>query len=252
MNTILHVLVTRPAPEGIQLSQLIQLSGDHAVYFPTIDIRPLKDLTRFKKQVSSLDQCDVVIFTSPQAIYQSAAMIHAQWTQFPKHLQIVCIGRGTANAINQANLPSPVYPKTDWNSEGVLNLSLFKNIKGKKIALIRGKNGRKLLAEELTRRGANVISMIVYERSLPKLDKKPNLDLNRIDVIVCTSNDIIRNLKKLVGRAGFDMLAQKVMIVVGERMADLAREMGLKKILSANSASHDDIMAMLRRAKENL
>jgi uroporphyrinogen-III synthase len=150
----LNVMVTRPLPAGATLCQEIVAAGGHAICFPTIEFGQPFHPELLPQQFAELDQYDWLIFISPQAVYASQAAIHASWPIFPAELKIAAVGKGTAIALQAANLPVAVYPHTEWSSDGLLDLPEFQALAGKKIALFRGEGGREWLSENLTTRGA--------------------------------------------------------------------------------------------------
>ncbi len=242
----LTILVTRPKPQGEILCEKIRAAGGKTIYFPTIEISPPEDIARFTQQMSALAQYDWLIFISPQAVYASAAAIHS----IPSHVRIAAIGAGTAQALQEMNLPVAIYPKEDWSSEGLLDLAEFKAIAHKKIALIQGAGGREWLADTLTARGALVTSVIAYRRTLPVVDVSNYVNLlmtGKIDIITCTSGETLQNLKILIGHDGWRYLRTVPLLVTSERVAKLANELDFKKIALAKNASHHAIIETLTK-----
>jgi uroporphyrinogen-III synthase len=241
-------MVTRPKPQGEILCGQIRAAGGHAIHFPTIEIHPPKNLAVFAKGIVSLYQYDWVVFISPQAVYWSAPAIHEQWPQFPPGVEVAALGGGTADALRQAGLPVDIYPKDDWRTEGLLDDASFQELAGKKIALICGEGGRDLLEKTLTARGAQVTRVIVYERCIPKVNVNEYIKLlqtRQIDIILCTSGEILHNLKLLLQYAWTELRKIPV-VVISERMQILARQLEFENILEARNASFDAIMDILR------
>lgn len=238
------ILVTRPKPQGDMLCELIRTHGGHPIYFPTIEIIPPKNLSELKNAIAVLDQCDWLIFMSPQAVYQSEKLIHAAWPVLPSNLKIAAVGAGTAEVLREANLSPDIYPEKDWRSEGILNLPVFQNVKDKKIALMHGEGGREFLAEKFVELGATVIHLIAYQRALPKIDVNEYQNLLRdrkIDIVICTSNEGLQNLKMLLG----DIICDVPVVVVSDRIKARAQELGFKKIKLASNASHEAILKII-------
>jgi uroporphyrinogen-III synthase len=239
------VMVTRPRPQGEVVCLGIQAAGGRSIFFPTIEIESLTQSSDFLQTIAELNTCDWVIFISPQAVYQATSLIQCN---LPLHFKVAAIGGGTALALQEAGIPLSLYPKDQWNSEGLLLLPEFKKIKGKRIALVSGEGGRAVLANELIERGAKVIHLIAYRRILPACETDSYLSLLRdkkIDIIITTSNDILQNLNTLLGQAGLN-LYRVPLIVISERMVPLAKKLGFRSILLAKNASFDAIMTTLK------
>jgi len=274
------VMVTRPEPQGKMLCDKIQEAGGRAIFFPTIEIislihspdflkttEELDKLVNLEKldksdkpnksdESNQLDKLDWLIFVSAQAVYQMAKLIQERWSSFPFQVNVAAIGGGTALALKETGIPLHLYPHDQWGSEGLLSLPVFQNIKGKKIALVRGEGGRIFLAEELTRRGAKLTHVVVYKRSMPAISMDLSLYSSllrdkKIDIIIGTSNDGLNNLNLLLGQGTQKIEAQSnlytvPLVVISDRMAAFAKQVGFRTILLAKNASHDVIMAALK------
>lgn len=243
------ILVTRPSPQGEALCKAIEAEGGNAFYLPTLKIIPPRNPLLQQKKIEALSRCDFIIFTSQHAVLQSAPWILAKGKAILQKPQIICVGGTTALTAKKLFLSNPLYPSCHWQSEGVLNLPALHHVRGKKIALIRGEGGRQLLKQELKKRGAVVISILAYRRMITRRTLA-KVHVEKIDISIVTSNDIMRNLKKIMGQKQWSILAQKPMVVVGERMRKTAQELGVSRILCANTASNNDIMSILKVAKE--
>lgn len=242
------VLVTRPKPQGQLLCEAIRAHGGKAVYFPTVDIEPPQDQAGLQQQINDLAQYDWLIFLSPQAVYQSMPMIHARWPRLPDHAQIAAVGGGTVAALNAAGMNVDACPENDWSSEGLLALPELQAVAGKKIALFQGEGGRELLAESLKERGAILAEIIAYRRVLPQVDVTKYVNLIRqkkMDTVICASGEAVQNLKKMLGHEQWPNLRNMTLVVVSQRIADIATELGFKKIVIAKNASDAAIIEKL-------
>lgn len=235
----MRVLVTRPRPQGEELCAEIRAAGGEAIYFPVIDIKPAKDTVTFEKQISGLNEYDWVIFVSPRAVFHSVVEIKKQWPVLPEKMKIAAIGAMTAEALHEAGLSAAIYPEEEWNSEGLLELPEFKEVKDKKIAIVCGESGRDLLQNELTARGASVTRIVSYQRALPKREAVKQ----DFDIVVCTSVECIDNYKTLFGSTN------KPLVIVSERLKKHAEGVGFKKIFLAKNASTRAIVDELTKLK---
>jgi uroporphyrinogen-III synthase len=258
MENLLHgltILVTRPKPQGEMLCEHIRTEGGKAIYFPTIEILPPNDTTLCHQQISHLAQYDWLIFLSPQAVFHSAKMLHTLWPQFPGRLRVAAVGGGTMQALKEMNIPAHVFPVADWRSEGLADLDEFQNINGKKIALICGEGGREWLATTLAARGAEVTRILVYRRALPKVNIERYIHLfqaHEIDIIICTSSEIMRNLKTLLGETIWSEFRAVPILVISERLARYAKTLEFQTVLLAANASLDAMMTILAKKKDLL
>jgi uroporphyrinogen-III synthase/uncharacterized protein HemX len=241
------ILITRPEPAGAILCDKIKAAGYQAVLFPTIAFLPPDRPEALQKIITGLDQFDWLIFISPQAVYSTSALLQQHWSSWPAQLRIAAVGAGTANALTEENFNDVVHPAEQWNSEGLLALPELQNLAGKKVVVVRGEDGRELLADTLTERGAQVTPLIAYRRVLPKSSARNILTMlgsKIIDAVVCTSADGLQNLMILLA-AERQIVTAVPLIVISRRMQDLAEELGFRQIILARNASHDAIMAVI-------
>jgi|SRR5579883_475545 uroporphyrinogen-III synthase len=250
----LHILVTRPEPQGAELCRLIAAEGGYPVSFPTIAFAPPPDQETFQESINALGKQDLLIFISPQAVYSSIASIRKTWPQFPESVQFAAVGAGTAKALRDAGYNVTLQPESEWSSQGLLEMEELKAVSGKKIAIIRGVGGRELLDVELARRGACILPVIAYERTLPKIDVDPCLNLLEkriIDIIICTSYEGVRNLKILLGEAGWPYIKDIPVIVMSERIKSLAHNLGFQTIWVTPNPSMAAILDVCRNRNDH-
>jgi uroporphyrinogen-III synthase len=246
----LRVLVTRPEPQASELSQLIENAGGVAVNFPTIEFAPPLDMDSFHDAINHLGNQEWLIFISPHAVYASVPFIRQRWPEFPPQVKFAAVGEGTAKALFEAGYNVAAVPENQWNSEGLLAMPVFQpsQISEQKVAIIRGVGGREYLDKVLAERGARVTPVIAYQRVLPQIDVTDYLSMlkqHRIDVIVCTSFEGVRNLKILFGQTGWTYLQVLPIIVMSERIKMLARDLGFQTIWVSRNASQTAILELL-------
>lgn len=250
----LHVLVTRPEPQGTDLCLRITDLGGKATNFPTIAFAPPPDAAAFQQAINQLAQQDWLIFISPQSVYASVVPIRTRWPELPSSVKFAAIGAGTAKALQHAGYNVDIMPAKEWNSESLLALPEFLAAHGKKIAVIRGEGGREKIDQVLAARGAEVLLVIAYQRILPEVDSKPVLELlqtHSIHVAVCTSFEGVRNLKLLLGASGWPYLNNLPILVMSERIKMLAEDLGFQTIWVTPSASNDAILTSLIKIRES-
>lgn len=249
----LHVLVTRPDPQGTELCLHINDLGGKATYFPTIAFAPPSDPAAFQAAIQNLGDQEWLIFISPQSVYASVGAIRTAWPELSATVKFAAVGASTAKALQQAGYNVQAFPPHEWNSEGLLALPEFQQITNTKIAIIRGEGGREKIDHVLSERGARILPVIAYQRVLPKVDVESCLTLlkaQHIDVIICTSYDSVRNLKLLLGETGWPYLKNVPLMVVSERIKVLAEGLGFQTIWVTRNASNNAILEMLMKMRE--
>jgi uroporphyrinogen-III synthase len=189
------VLVTRPRLQAAELAEAIETRGGTAYCFPVLEIAPLDELD-IHNSVSHLGKPDIVIFVSRNAVEHGI--------RYTDGGAIAVIGPATARAVAAAGRVVDIQPDGGYDSEHLLAADRLQDVAGKRIRIIRGRNGRELLADELKKRGAIVEYLSVYERRLPVVDGDARADLEaqwrqgHISVIVVMSVESFTNLLELL------------------------------------------------------
>ncbi len=228
----LGILVTRPAHQAEHLSQLIRRDGGAPILFPALEIVDIPDLQPLQDLIARLDQFDLAIFISPNAVNKAMNLIRAQ-RKLPAHLQIAAIGKGSAKVLAQFDVRDVISPKQGFDSEALLARPELTAVADKRIVIFRGDGGREVLGDLLVQRGAQVEYAECYRRIKPQVDNGKLLYLwarNELHAITVTSSEVLRNLYDLVGKLGQQWLKKTPVFVPHQRIADAARELGLQQV----------------------
>ena len=228
----LGILVTRPAHQSEHLANLIRQAGGNPILFPALEIVDIPDLQPLNALIDRLDQFDLAIFISPNAVNKAMNLIRAR-RKLPASLQIAAIGKGSAKVLAQYGVKNVITPKQRFDSEALLELPELQAVTDKRIVIFRGDGGRELLGDELSRRGAQLEYAECYRRQKPQADNGKLLYLwarNELHAITVTSSEVLHNLFDLVGKLGQQWLKKTPVFVPHERIAEAAREMGLQQV----------------------
>ena len=241
------------------LCRLLEAQGASTLRFPAVEIRPLGDRRTLAAHLGDLDHFDLVIFTSANAVRFGVSFLDQR-----RGLTLVAIGPATARALNQAGYRVAIQPNESIDTEGLLRHAQLEHVAGHRILMIKGGDGRELLREELTKRGATVVSADVYERA-PATPSAAALTTvherfasGAMQVITATSLEVGRNLLNLAtgARAPPELRGEfeKVhWLVPSERVALGLRELGLKApLLQASSAEDQDLVTALLRWRSSV
>jgi uroporphyrinogen-III synthase len=225
-----RVMVTRPAHQAEHLCQLLQAEGAVPVLFPVLEIVEPEDAAPGLDVVARLAEFDLAIFISPNAVSRALNLINARGG-LPPQLTLVTIGRGSARELRALTGRQPdICPQGKFDSEGLLALPEMHEVADKRIVIFRGEGGRELLGDTLRERGAKVEYANVYRRARPQPDvERLRRDWARhgMDFICVTSGEGLRNLFDMVGALVQTWLRQTRLVLVNERLAQIARELGV-------------------------
>jgi len=222
------VLVTRPAEQAEGLCAALEEQGAKVFRFPVIEIREPGDTTVLQGLLARLNEFDLAVFISANAVNRGLPRALAQG-RFPAHLRVAAVGRRTAQELERFGRPADIIPEREFRSEALLALPEMQDVAGSKIIIFRGEGGRELLGDTLAARGAQVHYAEVYRRAKPALDAGAfvgDWERGEIDIIIVTSNEGLENLVDMAGAAWRHWLFDTPLVVMSERTAQLAQRLG--------------------------
>lgn len=239
----LSVLITRPAAQAQVFAEAVQQAHGRPVSLPALEILGPADKAAAQAALTQLDQADLVIFTSVNAVQYAFPLLPER---IPLDLPIAAIGSATAAALDQAGL-APTFTPQHPNSEGLLALPALHQVAGQHILIVRGDGGRTTLQQTLSARGATIHYAEVYRRRCPQ--RNPHNLIRHwdalVDIVTVTSNTILDNLHQMLGNAGQTLLHQTPVLVPGTRVARHARNLGCQRVYQAASALDHDMLTAL-------
>jgi uroporphyrinogen-III synthase len=209
------VLVTRPDQQADELAQLIESHGGKAFRFPTIKIVP-RDAAAVNACAAALPDPDIAIFVSSNAVRHGLV--------FAEAASIAAVGPATAAAIEAAGRSVDIRPEAGFDSEHLLAEAAFEQISNAAIRIIRGQDGRELLATTLRGRGATVDYLVVYDRLMPeygtaRIDEYASRwQSGDIDVVTAMSVAALENLIALTPDSCMTLLARTPLVTPASRV----------------------------------
>ena len=243
------IVVTRPGSRASTLLVRLADEGADAVHFPTISIDPPDVPLSIDALRPDVNQCDIVIFISPNAVSYGLPVI-GQAGGLSDNTRIAAVGRSTAEELARHDKPADYVPESGASSEALLDVLAAEDVAGQKILIFRGNGGRELLAETLRARGAHVRYIECYRRGLADTDPDILAKLwsgNGIDALIVSSADGLRNLHSLVNAADHDRLRATPVYVVSPAMVELCGNLGYNSIILMDSPRDDDVLSALRK-----
>jgi uroporphyrinogen-III synthase len=227
------IVVTRPRGQCAELVALIKAVGGRAIVFPALEIVEPSNRRTLNTLIDRLDQFDLAIFISPTAVDRALNLIRARRV-LPAGLRIAAIGKGSARELRRCQVENVLTPEGRFDSEALLALNEFQEARGKSIVIFRGEGGRELLGNTLVERGAKIEYAECYRRVRPNGDSQQLLKAwarGEIHAITVTSSEALRNLFDMVGTLGRHWLRKTPLFVPHERIAAVARELGIANVV---------------------
>ncbi|MCK5639741.1 MAG: uroporphyrinogen-III synthase [Gammaproteobacteria bacterium] len=242
--TGIGVLVTRPAHQAGPLCKLIQAAGGRAISYPVLDIGEPEDTSVLHEQLDRLNDFDIAIFISPNAVQRAFPMIEAHGG-LPADIKVATVGRGSARELKHLGREPDICPDARFDSETLLAMDEMTDVDGKAIIIFRGVGGRGILANTLRERGADVEYAEVYRRFRPEADNTVLIqawEQGELDIITATSSEGLHNLYAMAGDAGHSYLRETPLIVISERTVIVAEELGFDGPVIVARAASDEAM----------
>lgn len=238
----LVVVVTRPAAQAGRFAALATAAGAQPLLLPTLEIEPITLDTEWRGRLVP-DDYDWTIYTSANAVESALQQLPR-----PQHTRVAAVGRATARALQQHGIAVNAIPRTTADSEGLLELECFAELRGRRILILKGRGGRTLLSEELARRGAEVVIGDVYQRRQAAASPQALDELRRAcdadqAVIAATSAEVLAALLALAPADRCPRLRDAALLVPGERVAAAARSHGWRGRLIVAPGAEDAAMA---------
>ncbi|MGY6039263.1 uroporphyrinogen-III synthase [Aeromonas sp. AE23HZ002T15] len=239
-------LVVRPAEQAVELAQLLRQQGHHPLCCPLLETRPGDELFRLPELLSV---SDIVIAVSMHAIHFAHHFLLQTGLTWP-HIEYFAVGQASADAFAEVGIQA-LCPD-DPRSEGLLLLPTLQAVAGKRVLILRGNGGRDLIASTLASRGALVHYCATYERHYPELDGDAltrHWQSAGLDSLLITSGELLQRLLELVPSQQQPWLYDRLLVVPSPRVAEQAEAAGFTRIVIAQGASNQALVAALELRK---
>lgn len=246
----MSILVTRPTPAAEELVSRLRTAGRVAWAMPLIEFTPGTGLDDLPGQLTSLQSGDLVFLLSQHAIHYAHPALARAGVLWPASLHYYAIGRTTALALHTVSGHDVVWPHERETSEILIQLPALQQVAGKRALILRGNGGRELLAETLQQRGADVQFVECYQRCAKiyqgAIEGRRWRD-RQVDTLVVTSGEMLQQLYSLFPEIDREeWLLHCRLIVVSERLATRAAELGWRDIRVAEGADNDALLRALQ------
>lgn len=244
------VLVTRPEQAGQELTRAITQLGGEAIHHPLIDIRLNPQLSPDKAYINN---CDIIIAVSQHAVHYTAQLFSALNVPWPPTATYIGIGQKTAHELSK-QVKQKVHLPLQGESEQLIAMPQLQHVAAKNILILRGVGGRELINSHLTKLGANVQYLEVYQRHLIPIPRQcfGNWKQKGVDTIVVTSGEQLSHLITNIPTSERRWFKQLLLLVPSERVAHLAKAQGFEHVVNMHGASNSITLDTLKRLATGL
>jgi uroporphyrinogen-III synthase len=222
------ILVTRPRAQAAALARLIEQAGGVAHLFPAIEIEDVPP----PPALDRLREFDLAIFVSPTAVAKVMPR------QVPR---VAAVGAGTRRALEKHGIADVIAPSSGADSEALLAVPELQEMKGKRVAILRGDGGRALLGQTLAARGARVEHVTCYRRLRPQAPARA-WRAGELAAVTVSSGQGLANLFEVLDAA---LLRSTPLFVPHVRIAEQARALQAREVVLAGHSDEDMLAALV-------
>jgi len=224
------IALTRPREQADGLAQRILQLGGIPLRFPLLEIAPPADPQPLRAQLNRLAEFQLAIFISPNAVRYGLAALREAALPLPPTLQFAAVGQGSAQALFDGGIRSPVLaPTGQSDSEALLALPQLRDVARLHVLIFRGDGGREWLADTLRARGATVEYAECYLRRAAPINVTELLAA-RPAALTLTSSEALTHLWQAADQAARQQLVSLPLFVLHPRIGEAARELGWQAI----------------------
>ena len=237
-------LVTRPQDAGTRLIAALQGYGIKSLQIPCLAIEPLDSVTdnaawtKFNEQLSHLERFHKGIFISSNAVRYTLSRL-PKTLSLPSHIKWFAVGTQTAAEAKKYGITA-IVPTTGYDSEALLALQEFQQVKNEQIIIMRGVGGYTLLGNRLKERGATVVYCQSYRRSCTANNETlvAALKSKHVSIMLITSMDTLRCFMDLVGPNYRVLNIQDIPVIVpSTRLVLASKKIGFVNVTCATDAT---------------
>jgi uroporphyrinogen III methyltransferase/synthase len=228
-----RVLVTRARQQAEEFHRHLADLGAWVVDIPTIEVRPLRIDSHVRDAISRLDQTQLVVFASVNAVDIFFDMLFelGRDARALRNSRLCGIGPETARALEGHGLV-PELVSGEYTAEGLAETLGNWDLTGARILVPRARQNRDGLPAILAKRGAEVQILPVYELACPP---DASAALHRlvgqdpVDVITFTSSATVVNFAGSFRDEELEaLLVETKVACMGPVTADTARRLGMR------------------------
>ena len=244
-----RLLLTRPAEDCAALAAALADHGMHGSCLPLLEIEPLSVTEMQRALVRKLDRYCAVIVVSKPAARLGLEVVAEYWPQV-RETAWFTVGAATAGVLEARGL-TVHFPESGDDSEALLRLPQLTAALARpdpQVLIMRGEDGRELLAEQLAALGAHVDYLPLYRRCLPDYPASTlvqRIQAERLNGLMVSSGQGFEHLRTLAAQ-DWPRLARLPLFVPSPRVAERAREAGAQNVIDCRGASAAALLAALQ------
>ena len=238
-----RILITRPRAQADEFAGKLRAAGFEPIFFPVIEIQPIKENVALERAFSKLDCYDWLIFTSVNAV----DVVFEQ--RFPIKIghgfgvKCAAIGPKTAEALQARGITPDLIPD-EYVAESIL--PGLGDLRGKWVLLPRAEIARKALPAAICEAGGIAHEIAVY-KTLPAQPDPGGIAALKsgVEFITLTSSSTVTNFAAIVRQHGLDpqsLPGNPLFACIGPITEHTAREEGLTNLVVAREYTTEGLI----------
>lgn len=201
-----RIVVTRTREQASELVALLEENGANCLEFATISLHPPDSWDELDTALGRLSDFQWIVFTSINAIHAFFERLYKKGhdTRALATCKIAAVGRVTDECLRSYGLISDLLPEK-FTGEGMAESFEKMGVDGDSILIPRAVKAREVLPERLTKAGASVTVVPVYQNKRPDsfegMHEKllANLKDKQVDMVTFTSSSTVTNFVEMLG-----------------------------------------------------
>jgi uroporphyrinogen III methyltransferase/synthase len=249
--------LTRPADQGRELAARLRRAGADVLTTPTIRVRPRELSEVVHREFEALPSYDWVVFTSANGVRVFFSMLFEakRDARALSDARIAAIGEKTAETLLEFGIRADLVPR-EFAQEGLARA--IHVTRGDRVLIPRASAARDVLEQDLTRRGAKVRVLPVYDTVADKdgiAQLKHHLTRGRIHLVTFTSSSTVGSFAEAVKAEDIPRLFSDVTVAsIGPVTTAALQKTGIKVDIEATKYTSDGladaILAHFRKRKK--
>lgn len=246
-----RLLLTRPQDECELLAATLAEHGVFSSSMPLLNIVALDQTAEQRDTLAQLDRyCAVIVVSKPAARLALQSLDHNQ-VQVPAAQPWFSVGSATGEVLAKYGLQAH-WPEQGDDSEALLALPRLKQALSldsePRVLIIRGEEGREMLADSLRSQGVVVDYLSLYRRELPHYPAgtlQAILNSNQLNGVLVSSGQGFKHLQQLAGEQ-WPALSKLTLFVPSQRVAEQARAAGAEIVVNCRGANAAALLVALQ------
>jgi len=238
-----RIVVTRPREHAAALASELEGLGATAVVLPLLQVEPMGDADAavLDSVLSDVTAYDWIVFTSANGV----AAVQEHLTGKLAGVKIAAVGPATAAAVRSLGVEPAFVPANYAAAEIVEGLG---ELEGLRVLLPQADIADPWLGDQIRAAGATVDAVVAYRTVEvdPSATEAAELE-HGVDAVVLASGSAARSLAALAAKfpGVAKALEGAVLVAIGPKTAEAARDVALPVGLVADEATADGIIEAL-------